>query len=331
VSRSGAPICRATPAAIERAAELLRGGGVVGFPTETVYGLGAHAMNGRSVARVFEIKGRPRFDPLIVHVPQFESVRALADDVPPLAERLARRFWPGPLTLVLPKRPAVPDIVTAGLATVAVRCPDHPVAADLLRRAGIPVAAPSANRFGGLSPTTAEAVAEQLGDGPDLILDGGPCPVGLESTILAIEDNVAVLLRPGGLALEEIEADIGFVRTAPAVDARPLAPGRLARHYAPRTPLTLLSDTPPSASAARRSGWVGLRPPPDAARYAAVEPLSPSGDLREAAAQLFAALRRLDALGLERIFAEPVPAVGLGRAINDRLRRAAAGGGARPG
>jgi len=323
MSGARAPLRRASPAALDRAAALLREGGVVAFPTETVYGLGARATDERAVARVFEIKGRPRFDPLIVHVADWDRARALAVEIPPLAERLARRFWPGPLTLLLPKSPVVPDLVTAGLPTVAVRCPSHPVASELLRRAAIPVAAPSANRFGRLSPTTADAVAEQLGARPDLILDGGPCPVGIESTILSIEGGAAVLLRPGGLALEEIEAEIGPVRTGPATDARPRAPGRLPRHYAPRTPLTLLEGAPPPDAAAGRSGLLAFRAPAQPQRYAAVETLAPSGDPREAAARFFAALRRLDALGLERIFAEPAPDSGLGRAINDRLRRAA--------
>lgn len=309
---------------ISRAAAILRAGGVVAFPTETVYGLGASAFDERAVARVFEIKGRPRFDPLIVHVSGLEAAAALAADIPPAVERLARRHWPGPLTLVLPKHPVVPDLVTAGLPTVAVRCPRHPVALELLREVGGPIAAPSANRFGGLSPTTAEAAAEQLGEGPDLILDGGPCAVGVESTIVAFEPDGPVMLRPGGLSLEEIEAEIGPVRIAPATDERPRAPGRLARHYAPRTPVRLMEDALPDDRTAARSALLTLRAPPDAERYAAVEALSPAGDLREAAARLFAALRRLDAMGLDCIFAELMPETGLGRAINDRLRRAAA-------
>lgn len=319
-----APVRPAGPTEIARAAAMLRAGGVVAFPTETVYGLGASAFDERAVARVFEIKGRPRFDPLIVHVSDLEAAEALAAEMPALAARLARRHWPGPLTLVLPKRPAVPDLVTGGLPTVAMRCPRHPVALELLRELGGPIAAPSANRFGGLSPTTAEAAAEQLGDGPDLILDGGPCAVGVESTIVAFEPEGPTLLRPGGLPLEEIEAEIGPVRIAPATDERPLAPGRLARHYAPRTPLRLIAEEPPNDRIAARSGLLTLRAPADAARYAAVETLSAAGDLREAAAKLFAALRRLDAMGLEIIFAELLPEEGLGRAINDRLRRAAA-------
>ena len=310
--------------ALERAASLLRRGGVVAFPTETVYGLGASAFDERAVARIFEIKGRPRFDPLIVHVESMAAARTLVETLPPSAERLMARFWPGPLTLALPRRPEAPDIVTAGLPTVALRCPRHPAARELLRRTGLPLAAPSANRFGCASPTTAEAVVEQLGTAPDAIVDGGACPVGIESTILAVEEGGFALLRPGGVPLEEIEEEVGPVRLMPAGEAQPLAPGRLARHYAPRTPLFLLPDeaTPP-AEERGRIGWIGLKAPPEEGRYAAIEALSPAGDLRAAAARLFAALRWLDAQGLDRIYAAPLPERGLGRAINDRLRRAA--------
>jgi L-threonylcarbamoyladenylate synthase len=311
--------------ALDRAAELLQNGGVVAFPTETVYGLGAHALDERAVARIFEIKGRPHFDPLIVHVSGPDAARELAGEIPAIAARLMDRFWPGPLTLVLPKKPGVPDLVTSGLPTVGLRCPRHPVAWALLRRSGLPLAAPSANRFGRTSPTTAADVAEQLGTAPDLILDGGACPVGIESTILGFEGETPVLLRPGGLPLEEIEAEVGPVRLAPATDDRPQAPGRLLRHYAPRTPLTLWTGAPTGAEAAA-SGLLAFRAPPPGAAFAAVEVLSESGDLREAAARLFGAIHRLDGLGLKRIYAEGAPDTGLGRAINDRLRRAAAAG-----
>jgi L-threonylcarbamoyladenylate synthase len=312
-------------AELDRVAGLLRGGGVAAFPTETVYGLGADARNDAAVARIFEIKGRPRFDPLIVHVAEPGMLADVAAEIPPAARELIRRFWPGPLTLVLPKRPEVSDLVTAGLPTVGVRMPRHPLALELIRRAGVPVAAPSANPFGKTSPTDAEHVAAGLGSRVDAILDGGPCPVGVESTILSFADDVAVVLRVGGLALEEIEAAIGPVRVAPPTDEVPLAPGRLLRHYAPHTPLEVVEETAALKGHAG-TGLLAFRGHPAEAAFGAVEVLSRAGDLREAAAHLFAALRRLDGAGLQRIVAERAPDHGLGRAINDRLRRAAHGG-----
>ena len=309
-------------AALEQAAGLLRRGGVVAFPTETVYGLGADARNDEAVARIFEIKGRPRFDPLIVHVADPGMAAEVAAGLPPAAEELIRRFWPGPLTLVLPKRPEVSDLVTAGLPTVGVRMPRHPLALELIRKAGVPVAAPSANPFGRTSPTKAKHVAAHLGGRVDAILDGGPCAVGVESTILSFADETPVVLRLGGLALEEIEAAIGPVRLAPATEDVPLAPGRLLRHYAPHTPLVLVEDAV-ALRGGPREGLLTFRGHARETEFGAVEVLSRSGDLREAAAHLFAALRRLDARGLDRIHAERAPDHGLGRAINDRLRRAA--------
>lgn len=314
-------------AEITRAAGLLRDGKLVAFPTETVYGLGANALDERAVARVFEVKGRPRFDPLIVHLADAGWLPKLVRELPAAARQLIDRFWPGPLTLVLPKTPAVPDLVTAGCETVAVRMPDHPVAQALLRAADLPVAAPSANLFGRISPTTAEHVREQLGDCVDLILDGGPCRVGVESTVVQLDVDGITLLRPGGTTLEALEATIGPVRVSTGLARGDLAaglvsPGTLLQHYAPRTPLVVMPD----AAAIESNGRLGLlafQRPVDPSRFAAVEVLSPDGDLCEAAARFFAALRRLDAAGLELIVAEPFPEEGLGRALNDRLRRAA--------
>ncbi len=326
---------------IARAAEILRRGGLVAFPTETVYGLGADALNERAVARVFEVKGRPRFDPLIVHMAAIESLAQLAAEFPPAAQQLAERFWPGPLTLVLPKTGLVPDLVTAGCPTVALRIPDHPVALELLRAVDRPIAAPSANPFGRVSPTTAEHVREQLGDRIDMILDGGPCRVGVESTVVQLTGGEAVLLRPGGTTLEEIEAVIGKVQLSrpepgDADQTGMLSPGTLPQHYAPATPLILWmrADVTPAAGVtamARRVdrnqpgrwGLLAFRPVDDVQVFERVEVLSPGGDLREAAAGFFAALRRLDAAGLDLIVAETFPESGLGRALNDRLRRAA--------
>ena len=312
------------------AAEALQRGELVAFATETVYGLGGVALWPPTVARIFEAKGRPTFDPLIVHVPDLRAVRELVTEFPPLAERLAREFWPGPLTLVLPKAACIPDLVTSGLSSVAVRIPRHPLALELLRQVGLPIAAPSANLFGRVSPTTAAHVADQLGDRIEWILDGGPCEVGVESTVLAIPaSGPATLLRPGGITLEQIEAVIGPV-LLPSIDSaceadnsqRPqLAPGSLPQHYAPATPVFLgdLADAPPRG----RYGALAFQHCPNPERYAAVEVLSPSGHLSQAAAALFAALRRLDTQPLDGIIAERFPVEGLGRAINDRLKRAA--------
>jgi L-threonylcarbamoyladenylate synthase len=312
---------------VKHAAAILRDGGLVAFATETVYGLGADALNPQAVARVFEVKQRPNFDPLIVHVADIAQLGSLVKQMTPVGEQLAAAFWPGPLTLVLEKENIVPDLVTAGLPTVAVRIPAHSLALELLRTANIPVAAPSANPFGRISPTTAAHVAEQLGEQIDYILDGGPALVGLESTVLQPTADVPLLLRPGGLPLEEIEAVIGEV-SIPDPDARPelsaqQSPGRLPKHYAPRTPLIIQSSDVKIVTEGTRIGLLAFSTPADISDYSAIEVLSPTADLNEAAAHFFAALRRLDAAGLDLIIAEPFPDKGLGRALNDRLRRAA--------
>jgi L-threonylcarbamoyladenylate synthase len=330
------------PGSIAIAAAQLRAGGLVVFPTETVYGLGANALDARAVARVFAAKERPAFDPLIVHLADASAIGdcaepADADD--PRVARLAARFWPGPLTLVLRKRAIIPGIVTAGLPTVGLRVPDHPVARALIRAAGVPVAAPSANRFGGLSPTRAAHVVAGLGSRVDLVLDGGPCRVGVESTVILLAAGRAVLLRPGGLAVEAIEAEIGPLEVPD--DAAPgtaeLAPGRAGAHYAPRAPLDLADPRDPASAslfAARPGERVGLLAASDAGRavaeaiggpFAAIEVLDAGGDPVGAAARLFDALHALDTADLSRIVAEPVTESGLGRAVMDRLRRAARG------
>jgi L-threonylcarbamoyladenylate synthase len=315
------------PEETDRAAALLRAGELVAFPTETVYGLGADARNGHAVAAVFEAKGRPRFNPLICH---YAAAEAAFADVRPdgRARVLAAAFWPGPLSLVLPRRAgcSVDLLAGAGLDTLAVRVPAHPLALELLRRVDRPVAAPSANRSGRVSPTTAQDVLEELGGRIAAVLDGGPCPVGLESTVLDLTGCGAILLRPGGVAVEAIEAVIGPVgRPRPggsaAQAAPPRSPGLLASHYAPSLPLRLNATSVAPDEALLAFG----RPLP---RAGLVWSLSEAGDLREAAARLFAGLRWLDAegrrRGLRRIAAMPVPAHGLGLAINDRLTRAAA-------
>ncbi len=315
------PVLRANRASVAHAAKLLREGGVVAFPTETVYGLGALAFEPASVARIFEVKRRPRFDPLIVHVLDREMLSRVVSELPPLAEKLVECFWPGALTLVLRKSAAVPELVTAGLESVAVRMPSHRVARSLLEAVGAPLAAPSANLFGALSPTRAQHVAESLGERVDLILDGGPAEHGIESTIVALEPHPA-LLRPGAVEVEAIEAVSGPLLRESGRDI-PRSPGQLPQHYAPRTPLRLTDPKTVPGHARGRAAALTLRD--QVAGYAATRMLSPRGDLREAAARFFEVLHELDALELERIDAQPIPEDGLGLAIMDRLVRAAAG------
>lgn len=314
----------ATPQTVEEASAIIRKGGLVAFPTETVYGLGADALNPLAVARIFEAKNRPRFDPIIVHIEDFASLEKLCSSVDERARKLAASFWPGPLALVLPKSEIVPDIVTAGLPTVAIRMPAHPVALELIREAGTPIAAPSANLFAYLSPTTAEHVREQLGDKVDLILDGGKCPVGVESTVIEFSGREPVVLRVGGLPIEEIEDVIGRVKISTASPGRLKSPGQLPRHYSLRTPI-ILKDEKLEFPEGKRIGLLAFKSPEEDLAYEMVEVLSPQGDLREAAANLFHCLHKLDGAGLDIIYAEPVPETGLGRAIMDRLHKAAEG------
>jgi L-threonylcarbamoyladenylate synthase len=313
-----------SPEAISRAVELLRQGQVVGMPTETVYGLAGDGLNPTALARIFEVKQRPFFDPLILHFADEAGAFAVAENVPETARELGRRFWPGPLTLVLRKKEMVPDLATSGMPSVALRVPSHPVAQALLRAFGGPLAAPSANRFGRISPTDAQAVRAELGDAVPLILDGGPCAVGLESTVLLLSERQPLLLRAGGIPVEEIEALVGPVQRATPVEDRPLSPGQLKHHYAPRKPLRLVrhaSEVPSQADA----GWLAFGNPPTLASFAGVvENISPGGDLREAAANFFRAMRQLDENErVTTLYAVPLPAWGLGLAINERLERAA--------
>lgn len=315
------------PESIRLAGRIIKTGGLVGFPTETVYGLGCDAMNADAAAKIFEAKQRPQFDPLIVHIADPKQLNVVIGSLPVLGQRLIEAFWPGPLTLVLPKQQVIPDLITAGLSTVAVRMPSHPVAQALIREAGTPIAGPSANPFGYVSPTTAQHVAEGLGSKADLILDGGPCPVGVESTIISLAGPQPELLRPGSVTIEQLCAVIGSIRRSSPLNQQPIAPGQLARHYATQTRLTILSavGARPILKNDERAGLLILSQARDTDdRFVAVEILSSTGDLREAARHLFAALRRLDFLGLDRIYAEPCTEEGLGLAIMDRLRRCAA-------
>ncbi len=312
-----------SPEAISRAVELLRAGQVIGLPTETVYGLAGDGLNPTALARIFEVKQRPLYDPLILHFADAAGAFDLAAQIPIAARELAHRFWPGPLTLVIRKTDRVPDLATSGLPNVALRVPAHPVAQALLRAFGGPLAAPSANRFGRISPTDAQAVRAELGEAVPLILDGGPCAVGLESTVLFLSEHKPVLLRAGGIPLEEIEALIGPIEHATPVDDRPQAPGQLKHHYAPRKPLRLVQNFA-EIPAQSNVGWLAFGPQP-APFLCVVENLSATSDLREAAANFFRALRSLDENPqVETLYAMPLPAHGLGLAINERLERASA-------
>jgi L-threonylcarbamoyladenylate synthase len=336
-------ILSVSDADIALAAEALKAGLLVAFPTETVYGLGADGFNPAALARVFAAKNRPRFDPLIIHIACLEGLEAAAapDTLPGEARRktgiLCENLWPGPLTLILPKRREVPDLATAGLATVAVRLPDHPAAQKLIALSTGAVAAPSANPFGRLSPTRAEHVRDQLAGRVDLILDGGRTRVGVESTVLDMTGPIPRILRPGGVPREKIEALIGPVET-PGPSIGPVnAPGQLKSHYAPRTPLSLHRPEEMAVleyengvgclffSGETRDRWLqGLRDLSGPGPFPRIRALSEEGNTTEAAANLFDALHELDRLGLSRLRAEEAPPLGLGPAINDRLRKAAA-------
>jgi L-threonylcarbamoyladenylate synthase len=309
-----------TPENIEKAARLIQQGGLVAFPTETVYGLGADAFQARAVARVFEVKNRPHFDPLIVHLGRLEDLERVCICKNEKARALIKHFWPGPLTLVLPKQKEIPGIVTSGLNTVAVRMPSHPAAQKFLQETRTAVAAPSANPFSYLSPTTAQHVEDQIGKQIDMILDGGSCDIGVESTVLDLSETEPLLLRPGGLPLEEIEKVIGKIQLK-TTSLQPHSPGQLLHHYAPRTPIKLL-EKESFSSVSGRAGLLAFSQRPKEGSFQKIEVLSSRGDLQEAAANLFACLHRLDEAGLDMIYAEAVPDTGLGRAIMDRLRKA---------
>jgi L-threonylcarbamoyladenylate synthase len=333
---------RPDPACITRAADCLRRGGLVAFPTETVYGLGAHALDRGAVARLFQAKGRPATDPLIVHVATLQAAADLVSEIPDVARALAARFWPGPLTLVLPRAAAVPQEVTAGLDTVAVRVPAHPVARALLDAARLPIAAPSANRFSRPSPTRASHVLDDLGGRIDLILDAGPTPVGVESTVLDLTQRPPRLLRPGAVTLEQLRVVVpGIAVRGPArADAGAMpSPGLLDRHYAPRTPLTLFEGSPAAArealrtavrnaiAAGRRVGLLATREQRVLLGELPVTLAELGSDEHagQVAARLFDAIRELDDAQLDLIVAiEPARQDGLWHALRDRLRRAAA-------
>jgi L-threonylcarbamoyladenylate synthase len=309
--------------ALEHTRQVLQRGECVAIPTETVYGLAANAFDPKAVARIFEIKNRPAFDPLIVHVGRIEDLNQVASLLPPLAKKLADRFWPGPLTLVLPKQKRIPDLVTAGLDTVGVRMPAHPLTLELLRSIDFPLAAPSANPFGYVSPTSAQHVRDQLGDKIECILDGGPCAVGIESTIVSFSGDKAKVLRLGGISVEDIESVTGPIEVATQSTSNPAAPGMLVSHYSPGKPVYVGDlDQLIREHQSEKFCVLAFR---DTRNYPGFS-LSPSGDLSEAAQQLFAMLRKLDTADCNIVLAEKLPSQGLGRAINDRLSRAAGKG-----
>lgn len=307
---------------LEIAKQLLQSGQLVAIPTETVYGLAANALNPAAVAHIFTVKNRPQFDPLIVHIPDVKSLSRYSVEVPVQAQQLADKFWPGPLTLLLKKNPIIPDLVTSGMDTVGLRCPDHALTLDLLKSLDFPLAAPSANPFGYVSPTTALHVKDQLGEKIPYILDGGTCAVGLESTIVGFENDQPVVYRLGGLSIESIEGVIGTVKVLAHSTSNPKAPGQLKSHYAPRKKVIigkieeLLQQYP-----AHCSGLLTFDQDFNSPNQFI---LSPSGSMEEAAQRLFAGLRAFDAMPVDFVLTEYVPNQGLGRAINDRLTRAAA-------
>jgi L-threonylcarbamoyladenylate synthase len=310
----------ADPGEIERGALLLRAGRLVAFPTETVYGLGANALDAEAVGRIYAVKRRPGTSPIIVHVSSIEMARSLVASWPESAERLARRFWPGPLTLVLEKQAAIPAIVTASLSTVGLRMPAHPVAIALIQAAGVPVAAPSANRFTELSPTTAEHVRRSLGDEVDLILDGGPCEVGIESTVISLAEPRPTLLRPGGISRTELEDVIGPVGWAEEVQAGAhAAPGMHPRHYSPRTTLYLAVD----GNVPDRGQGIYLRHEHAASRAGVLTEQMPRS-ASDYAAALYEVLHRADAGNYDWIAVDLPPSTPEWEAVRDRLKRAAA-------
>lgn len=305
---------------IETAVQSLKSGEVVGIPTETVYGLAANALDPVAVAKVYELKKRPVDHPLIVHVSRMAEVTALVKEFPETAQKLGNRFWPGPLTLVFQKSDLVPDLTTGGMNTVAIRIPQHPQALELIQKCGFPLAAPSANPFGKISPTTAQHVEKSFGSKAPLIFEGGTCSVGLESTIVSFLEGQPCVLRLGGLSIEALEKELGPILVA-GKNEKSIAPGMLPQHYAPRTSLVIQE----SLSSPLPSGKLGLlcfKTATNTSSFSQIEILSPRGSLQEAAAKFYGALRVLDEAGLDCIVAERFPDFDLGKALNDRLERA---------
>ena len=317
---------------IENAKHFLENGEVVGIPTETVYGLAGNALNEDAILKIFKVKNRPFFDPLIIHTNSIERVRDYVSEFPIKAQQLAKAFWPGPLTLLLPKKPIIPDLITSGLERVAIRIPNHPLTLSLLESLDFPLAAPSANPFGYISPTSAAHVEAQLGDKIPYILDGGECQIGIESTIVGFENDEVIVYRLGGISVNEIERIVGKVVVMNHSSSNPTAPGMIMSHYAPMKRLVIV-DSLQSAVGSQQSnihsqtsktGFLAFQNLSNQFKIENQLVLSPSGSFEEAAKNLFAYLRLLDGMDIDIIFAELLPEIGLGRAINDRLKRAAA-------
>ncbi len=309
---------------INKAKALLEQGELVAIPTETVYGLAGNALDVNAVTKIFQVKDRPYFDPLIVHIADFASVELFVDEIPIAAKKLAEKFWPGPLTILLKRKSVIPDLVTAGLDTVGIRCPDHSLTNQLLQSLSFPLAAPSANPFGYISPTQPSHVNDQLGEKIKYILDGGECKVGIESTIIGFDQARPTIYRMGGLSIEEIESIIGKVEVQLHSTSNPKAPGQLKSHYAPTKQLILGKlDDLIKVYVNKEVGILSFQKEQKEIDHENQRILSPTGDLSIAAQNLFSSLRELDQLNIQIILAEEVPDFGLGRAINDRLRRAA--------
>lgn len=307
---------------ILKAKALLENGELVAIPTETVYGLAGNALNISAVTKIFQVKDRPQFDPLIVHVQNIEAAKKYVEDIPRKAKLLVEQFWPGPLTILLNRKPIIPDLVTSGLPTVGIRCPDHVLTRTLLASISFPLAAPSANPFGYISPTRPEHVNEQLGNKISYILDGGICQVGIESTIVGFEEDLTVIYRMGGLSVEAIEQVVGKVSVQLHSTSNPTSPGQLKSHYAP-TKKVILGNIPTLTKQYSGIQFAVLSYQTNfKSNYQFI--LTPSGKLEEAAQNLFSGLRELDKMPVDIIFAELAPEIGLGKAINDRLKRAAA-------
>ncbi|MEW6653666.1 MAG: L-threonylcarbamoyladenylate synthase [Bacteroidota bacterium] len=313
-------LLNANTANIKKASEIIKGGGLVAFPTETVYGLGADGLNPIAVAKIFEVKKRPSFNPLILHISDRSWLNKLTLVKSEKVDLLMNKFWPGPLTLVLPKSELVPDIVTSGNPTVAVRMPNHPVALQLIEKSERPIAAPSANKFGHLSPTEALHVAKYLGDKVEMILDGGKSSVGVESTILQFYEGSFYLLRYGGLSKEEIENEIGKIKIGKLNTKKPNSPGQLPFHYSPHTPLKFFNEK--LLDGKKKIGAIFLKQYEIDFTFAKIKLLSEQADLREAAANLFSFLHEMEKENLDLILVEKIEEKGLGRAIMDRLKRA---------
>lgn len=307
---------------IERAAKEIIAGDIVAFPTETVYGLGADGLNPTAVAKIFEAKQRPSFNPLILHIASLDQLKELVSIKSDIVYKLINRFWPGPLTLVLPKKEIVPDIVTAGNPTVAVRMPQHPIAKALIEACGKPIAAPSANQFGFLSPTTAEHVEKQLGEKVNTILDGGKSNVGVESTIVEVTEDKVWVLRYGGVSLEQLREVCETIKVKETNLEKPNAPGQLFHHYAPRIPIKFISEVSDKELVGKKLGGLFFKKNRSEIKFAYEEILSENGDVVEAAANLFFHLHKLEAKNLDLILVEPVEEKGLGIAIMDRLVKA---------